>query len=187
MKSLVFSSLLLLSLLAACKKDDTPEPVEQELITTVELRVTRTGQSTADVYRYKVQNGFGSTSPGTLEVDTLALPVNATFAVHLRVLNESASPVDDITDEIISEKDAHLFLFASNPATGAGSVAVIGGSTDGQGLPFNQTVQFATGTSGAGSLTVTLLHEPTNKSAATPGAAGGETDLEAIFPVHLIN
>lgn len=188
MKHLIFplATLALFSCLTSCDNgDDMPEPEEQELITTLQLIVTPQPSGAEQTFIYKVQNGFGSTTPGTVQIDTLALTAGTTYNVRLRVLNETASPAEDITEEIISEKDEHLFLYTSDAATGAGSITVSGGSTDGQGRPFNQTAQLAAGAAGSGSLTVTLLHVPTNKAATTPAAAGGETDLEAVFPVRL--
>ena len=79
----------------------------------------------------------------------------------------------------------HLFVFQSAPATGAGSISFSNGSKDADGAPFNQTIDFTTDAMGSGQLTVTLKHEPTNKSATDPASAGGETDAQAIFPVTI--
>ena len=192
MKSFLFSfaALTLLST-AACNRndDDTPEPEEQELITTLQMILTPQGGGTTDTVIYKVQNGFGSTAPGIIQIDTMVLRAGTTYDARMRVLNESETPAEDITTEIESEKDDHLFLFSSDPATGAGAVAVTGGNKDNQGLPYNLKVQITPVVHAVGNsqLTVTLLHEPTNKSATTVAAAGGETDLEAVFPVRITN
>lgn len=186
MKPFLFSSLFFLSLFAACKKDDTPEPVEQELVTTLQMIATPQAGGAADTFVYKVQNGFGSTQPGSVQIDTVRLSATTTYGVQLRVLNESASPAEDITPEIISERDAHLFFLTVEPSSGAGGLLTITDmSADGQGRPFTQTFNMTTGAAGSGAITVTLLHEPTNKSAGRLADAGGETDLEARYPVVL--
>ena len=186
MKPFFFSlaALVLLST-AACNRDDTPEPDEQELITTLRVIVRPQAGGAEQTFTYKVQNGFGSTSPGTVQIDTLRLSAGAVYNAQLEVLNESEAPAENITEEILAERDDHLFLLVSNPASGAGSIAVSGGNTDNQGRPLNQTVQLTAGAAGSGTLTVTLLHEPTDKAGSTPSAAGGETDLEAIFPARI--
>lgn len=171
--------------LAACNKDkvNDPQPVEQELITTVRLNVTDSFGFN-QLFSYKVTNGFG-TGTGTKTIDTVRLASGKTYDVSLSVLNEQKNPTEDVTLELIAERNEHLFLFGSNPATGGGAIEFKDGSKDGNNQPFNQTLRFTTGAAGVGKLTVTLKHAPTNKQAATPDAAGGETDAEAIFPVVL--
>jgi hypothetical protein len=185
MKSFLLSlSILCLFTTAACNRDDTPQPVEQELITTIRLIVTDTA-GTARTFDYRVQNGFGSTSPGTLEVDTVVLPANISmpYDVEVRVLNETAQPAEDLTNEIIAERDAHLFLFRVLPSNLLTQFQ--GGSLDGAGRPFYQRIKLATSTADTGTITVTLLHEPTYKAGETPATAGGETDAEAVFPYRI--
>lgn len=166
---------------AACKKDDPPTPVEQELITTVRLNITGPN-GFSQSFNYKVENGFGS-NPGTVQIDTLKLAANTTYAVVAQVLNEKDSPAEDVTLEVIAEKDKHMFTYMSTPSSGAGSITATNGSTDNNGLAFNQTLTFQTGGSGSGQLKVTLVHFPGVKPATQQVL--GETDAEAIFPVRL--
>lgn len=177
--------LAFLFLLSSCSKDDTPQPEEQELITTIRLIVTDSA-GTARTFNYRVENGFGSTAPGSVDVDSMILPANLVndYLVEVRVLNESATPVDDVTDEIVQERDEHLFLFAPTPS-GSSTIGIANGSTDNNGRPFNQTIRLSTISGGSGTLTVTLLHAPTNKNGQTPAEAAGETDAEAVFPFRI--
>jgi hypothetical protein len=187
MKPLIFSGALSIAALSvlftACKKNDPPVPVEEELITTLKLNVTATGFSKSFIY--KVENGFGGSDSGTVVIDTIALTPNTTYNVEVEVLNEKENPAEDITSEILKENEAHLFLYNTNPATGAGAITFSNGSKDDKGAPFNQTINFTTGAAGSGSLTVHLMHLPSDKNGTTPAAAGGSTDLEAVFPVKL--
>lgn len=180
-------ALLLSATFTACKKDDkNPAPDEQELITTIKLTLVNTTNATdVKTYTYKVENGFGSTSPGTVVADTLKLQPGAAYRTSIVVLNEKANPVEDITNEIISEKDEHLFLLNSAPGTGAGSVAFSNGAADGNGKPFNITGTLTAGAAGRGNLNLYLMHQPTDKNGATPAASGGETDVAAIYPVSI--
>lgn len=168
----------------ACNKKTTPKPVEQELITTVKLLVTN-GAGFAQTYNYKVENGIGSTTTGTIQIDTIKLAPNTTYSVTTELYNEKVSPAENITEEVLDEKNTHLFLYQSVPVSGAGSITFSNGSKDGNNLPFNQTITFVTGSAGEGSMQMNLIHEPTNKNGATPGLSGGETDAQAIYPVKI--
>jgi hypothetical protein len=170
--------------LSSCKKDDAPKPDEQELITTVKIQLTEEMSSATQTYIYKVENGFGGTG-GTIMIDTMKLKPSANYNAVITVLNEKKSPAEDVTKEIIEESDKHLFLLISNPATGNGSVVASNGNKDKAGNPLNQTFKLSTSTAGKGNFQVILLHEPTNKSGTTTATAGGETDLDATFPVVL--
>lgn len=179
--SIAFSSLLLGA--TACNKTDNPEPDEQELITTAKLTFTAGG--TSQTFTYKVTNGFGSGTPGTVSIDTIRLAPNTDYAVSAQILNESATPVEDITTEILEKQLEHLFLYASTPASGAGSLTFSNGNKDSAGNQFNLTGTMRSGAAGSSSLDMYLMHAPTNKNAGTPTASGGETDVHAIFPVRL--
>jgi len=171
----------LTTMFGACGKKEDPIPVEQELITTLRLTVSDS-MGISSVFDYRVENGFGN-GGGTVEIDTLKLQPNQSYTMSVQVLNEQEDPVEDITQEVISESEDHLFLFISNPATGTGSVTTSNGSLDSLGRPFNQTVTVATGGAGSGTFTVYLMHDPTDKTGTTPATSGGETDVEAVFPV----
>lgn len=179
--------LLMATTFVACEKKQTienPEPVEQELITTVQLVVINENVS-VDSFIYKVDNGFGSSSQGNVTINDVKLKPNTEYKVQVYVLNEAETPAENITEEVIQESHHHLFVYESSPVTGSGSIAFSEGSKDDEGEPFNQTIKFKTGDAGNGTLTVTLKHEPTDKTATTPAAAGGETDAQAVFPVIL--
>ncbi len=174
--------LAITTVLPACKKKDPPKPEEQELITTMKLTITNGGTFT-QTFIYKVENGFGSTTAGSLQIDTVKLAASKTYTVTTEMFNDKASPAENITGEILDERDEHLFLYSSNPGTGTGSITFSNGSKDVSGAPFNQVITFATGAPGSGTLTVNLMHEPTNKNGTTPASSGGETDAEAVYPV----
>lgn len=182
----VFVAMILF--VASCKKDDgiitNPEPVEQELITRVTVTITGTGGFDRS-FSYSIENGFGGTTPGSINIDTIKLDTNKQYSVAVEVWNDKASPAENVTDEVNSENTEHLFLWEAAPSTGAGGISFANGNTDDNGNPFNQNGTVTTGSMGNGQLTVTLKHQPTNKAANTASAAGGETDAEAIFPVSL--
>ncbi len=185
-QQIAIAALTATTIFTACKKEElpTPQPVEQELITTVRLIVTN-NSGFNKTFNYKVDNGFGSAAQGNVQVDDVVLAPGTDYDVEVQVWDESKNPAENITEEVIAESHHHLFIFQSNPATGAGSISFSNGSKDDENEPLNQKITFTTGAAGNSSLTVTLKHEPTNKNAATPDEAGGETDAQAIFPVKL--
>lgn len=182
----LFTSVVLFS---ACSKSDddiieNPGVNEEELITTVNLIITN-NSGFNQTFTYKVDNGIGSSDPTPPVIDDVMLDANTIYNVELQILNEAESPAENVTEEILEENLAHLFLFESAPASGAGSITFSNGNTDDNGEPLNQTLIFTTDAAGDGQLTVTLKHEPVDKNATTPASAGGETDAQAIFPVKL--
>lgn len=173
-------------ILSGCRKDEddpvapAPPVNEEELITTVRLTF-----NTASFAEYKYMTFTDVDGPGgqapVITADTLS--ADSIYDVNIEVLNESVTPPDDITAEILAEGAEHQFFFAV-----AGADLLFAYSdADVNGLPIGLLSACFVGVPGSGALTVTLRHEP-NKSA--PGVeagditnAGGETDIEVTFPV----
>lgn len=182
-QTLIFSSIfLILSALFfnACKKIDDPKPVEQELITTVKLVLI--DNFLTNEYYYKVSNGFGGN--GTVEFDTISIEPNKSYIASVYILNESVTPVEDVTEEIIDENLDHLLVWEYTPETG-GVLTFTNGNKDDNQMPLNLTGELNTAAAGVGELTITLKHLPTNKNATQADAAGGNTDAQAVFPVRV--
>lgn len=183
MKKIIISGLMasLLINFYSCKKDKpAPVPDEQELITTLKIRVTDSA-GFAQTFQYKIVNGYNTGNPN-VQIDTLKLPANKRLYADLSVLDESKTPIDDITAEILEKSDEHLFVFQSTPTN---LLQVVEGNKDTKGQALNQSFVLNSGNAGSGSFQVHLLHLPTNKNGTTVQSAGGETDLEATFPVFL--
>jgi len=186
-KIFLFNTAILISVFTffSCSKKSDPVPQEQELITTLQVLVTDSN-GVEKTFQYKVINGFGSDS-SVVEIDTIKLKANTTYAVVVKLLNEKASPIEDITQEVIAENTKHLFLYNSTPSTGAGAIQSFDGNKDDANLPFNQTIKWLTDQAGQGNMGVYLIHLPTVKNGTTLEAVGGTTDVEALFPVVLSN
>ena len=58
--------------------------------------------------------------------------------------------------------------------------------TDGDGNPVGLSFDLVTNTAGAGTLTVTLRHEPTKPNDGTLTGAGGETDIAQTFSLTIM-
>jgi len=169
--------LILAVTIAACKDD--PQPVnEEEVITTVIVDlVPRSGGNEIQLKWYD-ESGDGNPvitpSVATLITGTL-------YDAQITLLNETVSPVEDITEEIASEGDDHLFCFS---VAGA-DVTVAYEDTDESGHPIGLSTTWTTGTGGdEGTLTLVLRHQPGQKDGTCPGA--GETDVEVSFPIQVI-
>lgn len=176
--------------LTACKKDKeetptptpTPTPVnEEELITTLILTFTD-GATPANVYelRFTDEDGDGGNAP-VITGDTL--PAGTALQLALRVLDESGSTPEEITEEIQAEDEEHQFFFQVTDA----NLQIAYADADADGLPIGLSNTAITGAASNGSLRVTLIHEPLKSAAGVSLGqienAGGETDIEVTLPV----
>ena len=166
---------LLLSGLAivGCKKDNT---TEQETITTVVVHLTATDGSFNQEFEWDDPDGDGGEAPS---IDEIMLPANKTFHAHVHFYDRSKTPAEDITEEVEGENTAHLLVYT---LTGA-NVTITPDDTDDNGKPFRLESSWATGAASAGTVKVTLRHEP-DKNAANPDITG-EVDAEAEFVVKV--
>ena len=169
-------------ILPGCKKDEPgtsgPPANEEELITTVRLHFHSAGGTEHKHWTYRDIDGPGGNDP-VLEVDTLS--ADSVYHVEIDVLDESASPEDTITHEIEDEGAEHQFFFQP---TGV-NITVAYDDADVNGRPIGLRSIWTVGASSAGSMLLTLRHEPDK---AAPGVsngdisnAGGETDIAPDF------
>ena len=116
--------------LASCDNDDTPDPVnEEEVITTLIATLTPAGGGTAVVMTYQDLDGDGPNAP-TVNVSG-NLMGNTTYNGAIQVLNETESPAENITLEVLEESDEHQFFFEFTGSI-AGATAT---DTDSMGNP----------------------------------------------------
>lgn len=163
--------------------DNNPEiPVTPEVITTLNYTLTPTGGGTAITLSFVDLDGDGGNAPvitgGTLNANT-------TYTGTLELLNESLSPIEDITLEIEEEDEDHQFFFQSNIV----GLAINYADQDADGNPVGLTSTLTTGTAASGNITVTLVHEPMKSAAGVSDGditnAEGEIDIEVSFPVNV--
>jgi len=181
---------LVASSLTACKKDKeetptpTPPPVnEEELITTLILTFTDTAANPDVSYelRYTDLDGPGGNDPVE---EGAPLPASRDLLLNVRVLNESESPAEEITDEVRAEDEDHQFFFQAT-----GGLVIVYDDVDGNGNPVGLSNRATTPASGSGTIRTTLRHLP-NKSAAGVASgditnAGGETDIEVTLNFNI--
>lgn len=185
---LLLSAIIILFAFAACKEDNPSDPGdgnEQELITKVILTLTENGTSNVATATFNDPDGSGGAAP---TIGTLTLKAGSTYTGKIELLDESKNPVEDITEEVKEEADAHQFFYTAQGAL-AGRVTVTITDKDSKNLPVGLefTVAVSAGAavtgSAANSLNVALSHfDGTTKNGTSRSS---ETDVDINFPVNI--
>ena len=169
--------------ITSCSKDDAPTPVnEEELITTVTTTLVGGGQTI--VLTSRDLDGNGPNAPVVTVSENLV--AGRIYTGSTTFLNESISPAEDITEEVLEEGADHQ-VFYQLPAT-LGTVTYDNLDVDENGNPIGLKFTLVTANPGvSNNLIVRLRHLP-NKSATGVAAgditnAGGTTDARVTFPV----
>lgn len=173
-KILLYPCLCIIATIGGCKSD---EPCEcdnpQELITTLKLTLTEQPTSSdVRVFTFSDPDGDGGNAP---TITNATLKPNTTYIGTISVLDESKTPIDDITLEIEEEKNDHQFFYTVAPAL---NINIDYNDIDDNGLPIGINTSIATGTASNGILTVTLKHQPGIKN---NNISAGETDIKVDF------
>lgn len=166
---------MMLSFVQCKDSGDEVEPDdENELITSVTLKFTEQGTSNVSTFSYKDADGDGGNAP--TKFDTIALKPNTTYTLAIALLDESKSPVDDITKEVEEESDEHLFVYTPSPAA---LLTYTYGDKDKNNFPIGLTGKAVTGAAGDGKLKVQLRHQPGAKNGTpTPGSDDVNLDFQ---------
>jgi len=174
---LIISSLLVIT---SCSKDDPKIPNEEELITTLKMTLTPVSGGNTVTLSFKDLDGDGGNSP---VVTGGTLLRNSSYNGKLELLNESETPIDDITKEILAEADDHQFFFQSTVS----GLSITYSDNDKNNKPLGLATLVKTVGAGSGKLTVTLRHKPSkNAQGVATGDitnAGGETDIAVTFDI----
>lgn len=177
---LIYLSLSFLVLLS-CKKEVEIEPTDDnELITTVELIFTDAA-NVSKSFKFKDRDGDSRTAPEAF--DTLKLARNTDYTLEIKIGDESKGALVDITEDIKTESDVHLFVYRPNPIS---LLAIQITDADKNALPVGLTAKAKSQYfPGAGKLQVLLKHQPplNGKIVKTGDEEAGSTDLDLSFPV----
>ena len=110
-KNLYFTLAFLMMLsIVGCKKDPV-DPNESELITTVRVKLTEKSSGAQSLFEFKDLDGFGGAAPS--KFDEIVLAKGKVYDCVLEILNESVTPADNITAEIIAESNDHQLYYSS--------------------------------------------------------------------------
>jgi len=168
----------------SCSDDEDPMPPNpEEVITTLNVALTPVGGGTTVNFNFQDLDGDGGNAPTITVGDLVA---STTYNAVITALNESVTPTDNITVEILAEDEDHQFFFQ---VAGA-NLGVAYTDQDADGNPVGLSSTFTTGAASTGTIIITLRHEP-NKSATGVSSgditnAGGETDIEVTFDVNIV-
>jgi hypothetical protein len=185
MKNTIKSCLLLAGiavLLQACKKDDDlvplPPPVanESEIITTLKITFKDSLGVKPDVTAvFRDTDADGGNAP--VQFDSIRLQAATTYLATIEILDETKSPVMNITTEVIKEANDHLFCFI--PSVNGLSIR----SSDVYGsFKLGVTSTWTTASVSSGSVVVKLKHQPGVKNGSCDP---GETDIEVNFGTRI--
>jgi hypothetical protein len=170
--------------LTSCKKETITEENDEEIITTLTLKLTPVGGGPVLNFSYDDADGPGGNLPVK---ETITLAANKVYQMELIVLNKTTNPVTDITAEIVNEADAHRFYFT--PAVSS-NIMVNNLNTDANGIALGTSGTLTTTNAANGKLTVSLRHYPGNppdKATADPvNSAKSVTDLEVEFDTLIL-
>ncbi|CAI8277968.1 MAG: Uncharacterised protein [Polaribacter sp. SA4-10] len=173
--------LFVATVFTACSDDDPEVVNEEELITTLTATLTPSGGGTEIILKSVDLDGDGPNAP----VITVSanLTANTDYTGVLKIENETESPAEDITVEVLEEDEEHQFFFT--PTNNVATVTY--NDMDGNGNPIGVRFILTTTTAASGNLTITLRHEPVKTASGVNSGditnAGGETDVQAVFPV----
>jgi hypothetical protein len=168
---LLLAAIFATAVFSACEKD---EPIgddnEQELITTVKVILAGAAVGGEQTFTWRDTDGAGGAAPS---IDTIILKPESTYALNLRVLDESQSPPEDLTSEVETEADDHIFVFTASGV----QVTIAPDDKDNLSLPVGLVNTLKSGQPSAGSIRIRLKH----KADKTNPLTTGETDVDVSF------
>ena len=180
---LAFISIAISAFIGSCKKDDdqidVPPPVvnEPEVITTLTIQfVDSSNSSNIVTATFRDPDGDGGLSYDIF--DTIRLASNKTWYAEILLLNETVSPADTISNEVLEEANDHLICFTPSGT----SANVIITDLDGNSLPIGLLSKWKTTTTGLGTMQIVLKHQPGVKDGS---CSLGDTDIDVNFQVEV--
>ena len=180
-------ALCLFVLIFACSKDD-PDPMhEEEVITRVTLEVSKVGSSNPTTYTFEVEGHDHDHDEHEGEHTEIELEANSSYNVSISFYNDSdPDNVENITSQIIEEKDEHQIFYEITDELSGFSIASASNDTnDSNGNPLFIKSTWTTTAETSGEVVGYLIHEPTSKTGNTRTDFGGSTDVEIEFEVHV--
>ena len=187
MRKKVFSTIInrvVLSLFASSTcfvmscSDDPEATNEEEVITTVLVTLQPTEGETVTLTWDDI-NLDAVVDESEIVVSDNLVP-GTSYAATIQLLNKSGNSEVNITDEVQKEAEDHIFCFTVTTA----GISITNLNKDKNELPLGITsVWTNTSAKTAGTVTITLRHQPGVKTGDCPGA--GDTDASITFPVNV--
>jgi hypothetical protein len=188
--SKIFYNLAALLILAfalgvsGCKKDkdtpDLPPPVanDPEVLTTLTLTFTDSaGVEPLISTTFRDPDGDGGNGPDIFE--DINLSPSTTYLMEITLLNETVTPAEDLSVEVRSEDDEHIFCFTPD---GTADVGIARTDSDGT-FEVGLSSKWTTGSASTGNVRVVLKHQPDGLKDGT--CTPGETDIDVNFAITI--
>jgi len=165
------------AIFTSCKKDKVEEN-EEEVITTMIVKLTPAGGGAVLEYKFDDPDGPGANAPTIQEI---VLAPSKTYSAQIILLNKTKMPVDTISNEVADEKDSHRFYYE---VQGGANVTVSNLDADANGVPVGLTSTWTTGAVSTGKMQITLRHYaaiPPNKAAVDlVNSSKSGTDISTV-------
>lgn len=177
-KTLILAFIVGLTIIS-CSDDDgnAPLPVnEEEIITTVSVTLTPQGGGANVILISRDLDGDGP-NDAVVEVSG-GLTENTSYSGEVQFLNETETPAENITIEVVEEAEEHQVFYVASGSLNATFEYL---DFDANDNPLGTLFSMDTGAASTGTLTVVLRHEPNKPNDGTPSGAGGETDVNVTF------
>ena len=174
---------LISAAVTSCSKDDTaPEVNDNEVITTVRIQAVAT-DNTKDtlVFNWKDADGDG---PGQPVIDPVNLKAGKVYNVHVLLLDETKTPVNNVTTEIEEEGHDHRFYFEPSGS----NITVSDLDKDKNNVTLGLQSKWTTiATAASGTIKITLRHYPNGGKAESDlvNSTKSSTDAEVIFSTNI--
>lgn len=170
------TTIVLLTALHSCKPETSNcDNCENELITSVFVTLTDSATGTVSRFAFRDLDGDGSNAP--VQFDTIKVTANHTYNASLLILDESKTPADTTSNEILREANDHQFFFHAHtvPVT----ITYRDFDSHSPALPLGLQTKWVVGsTTGSGSVHITLKHQPGIKDG---NETTGDTDVDVEF------
>lgn len=182
LKCMLITVGLITATFSSCKKDNDlvkvppPDQNEIEIITTFTIKLTDINGVEPEVSAtFQDLDESGGNAP--TQFDEIILAPNTTYTAQIILLNETNSPTDTISNEVLEEADEHLFCFTPSAA----NVVITRIDTDGT-YEIGLQSKWVTDAASTGTTQITLKHQPDLKDGT---CAPGETDIELEFTTKI--
>ncbi|GAB2610691.1 hypothetical protein [Belliella aquatica] len=181
---------------AACNSEDPTLENEEELITDVTLKFTEVdeaGVALASTFEVTAIDSEGLEVGGSPTIGTINLTAGTRYLVEIELFNSIEN--EDITEEIVEEDDEHQFYFLGSAFVDTPILTYVYDDADGNGNPIGLRgfIRVAEAPIVNNAMFRLVLRHDLNKAfngANNPNFvdfvnAGGETDLDIMFPVFV--
>ena len=181
MKKLIFLFVAIVGIYVSgckCKGSDCPcdgDNCESELITSVILTFKDSTNTDSSVFAFRDPDADGPNAP--TQHDTIRLAANKAYQVSIKLLNESVSPAQDLTEEVYEERNDHQFFYHFTNLSL--NFTYEDEDTHMPPIPVGIQSQWVTGTASTGSSQIILKHQPNGEK--TNNESAGDTDVNVIF------